>query len=38
MINRRTFSTALLAGAVASLLSTRGMTANATPLSALPGR
>ena len=31
MINRRSFSTALLAGAAASLISTRGMTANATP-------
>jgi pimeloyl-ACP methyl ester carboxylesterase len=31
MMNRRTFSTALLAGAAASLISTRGMAANATP-------
>jgi pimeloyl-ACP methyl ester carboxylesterase len=31
MMNRRTFSTALLAGAAASLVSTRGMAANATP-------
>src|SRR6202790_3840595 len=31
MMNRRNFSTALLAGAAASLISTRGMTANATP-------
>ena len=31
MIDRRTFSTALLAGAAASLISTRGMAANATP-------
>jgi pimeloyl-ACP methyl ester carboxylesterase len=31
MVNRRSFSTALLAGAAASLISTRGMTANATP-------
>src|SRR5207342_2997801 len=31
MMNRRTFSTALLTGAAASLISTRGMTANATP-------
>src|ERR1700692_972287 len=31
MMNRRSFSTALLAGAAASLISTRGMTANATP-------
>src|ERR1700693_1181664 len=30
-MNRRTFSTALLAGATASLISTRGMAANATP-------
>jgi pimeloyl-ACP methyl ester carboxylesterase len=30
MMNRRTFSTALLAGAAASLVSTRGMAANAT--------
>src|SRR6267143_7196505 len=30
MMNRRTFSTALLAGAAASLISTRGMAANAT--------
>ena len=33
-MNRRTFSTALLAGAAASLMSTRGMTANATRLKA----
>jgi pimeloyl-ACP methyl ester carboxylesterase len=31
MMNRRIFSTALLTGAVASLISTRGMAANATP-------
>src|SRR6202047_486673 len=31
MMNRRTFSTALLAGAAASLISTRGLAANATP-------
>jgi pimeloyl-ACP methyl ester carboxylesterase len=31
MMNRRTFSTALLAGAAAPLISTRGMAANATP-------
>ena len=31
MMNRRTFSTALLTGAAASLISTRGMAANATP-------
>ncbi|RTL95143.1 MAG: alpha/beta hydrolase [Hyphomicrobiales bacterium] len=31
MIDRRTFSTALLAGAAASLVSTRGMAANAAP-------
>src|ERR1700751_981425 len=31
MMNRRTFSTALLAGAAASLVSNRGMAANATP-------
>jgi pimeloyl-ACP methyl ester carboxylesterase len=31
MMNRRTFSTALLAGAAASLITTRGMAANATP-------
>src|SRR6202012_5782768 len=31
MINRRTFSTALLAGAAASLVSTRGMAATPTP-------
>src|ERR1700745_815953 len=30
-MNRRTFSTALLAGAAASLISTRGMAANAAP-------
>src|SRR5262249_19028470 len=30
-MNRRTFSTALLAGAAASLISTRGVAANATP-------
>src|SRR3979490_709440 len=34
MMNRRSFSTALLAGATASLISTRGMTANATPVKA----
>src|SRR5437879_10593562 len=34
MMNRRSFSTALLAGAAASLISTRGMTANATPAKA----
>src|SRR5690349_821021 len=34
MISRRAFSTALLAGAAASLLSTRGMAANATPTKA----
>jgi len=31
MIDRRTFSTALLAGAATSMISTRGMAANATP-------
>jgi len=31
MMNRRNFSTALLAGAAASLISTRGMAANTTP-------
>jgi pimeloyl-ACP methyl ester carboxylesterase len=31
MMSRRTFSTALLAGAAASLISTRGMAANGTP-------
>src|SRR6266404_3430932 len=31
IMNRRSFSTALLAGAAASLISTRGMAANATP-------
>jgi pimeloyl-ACP methyl ester carboxylesterase len=31
MMNRRTFSNALLAGATASLISTRGMAAKATP-------
>src|ERR1700681_3653857 len=31
MMNRRSFSTALLAGAAGSLISPRGMTANATP-------
>src|SRR6185295_16441451 len=31
MMNRRTFSTALLTGAAASLISIRGMAANATP-------
>src|ERR1700741_1789833 len=31
MMNRRSFSTALLAGTAASLISTRGMAANATP-------
>src|SRR4030081_872890 len=30
-MNRRSFSTALLAGAAASLISTRGMAANTTP-------
>src|SRR5881409_1925691 len=34
MMDRRTFSTALLAGAASSLLSTRGMAANATPAKA----
>ena len=34
MMNRRTFSTALLTGAAASLISTRGMAANATPKNA----
>ena len=34
MMNRRTFSTALLAGAAASLISTRGMAANSTPAKA----
>jgi pimeloyl-ACP methyl ester carboxylesterase len=34
MISRRAFSTALLAGAAASLLSTSGMTANAAPVKA----
>jgi pimeloyl-ACP methyl ester carboxylesterase len=34
MISRRVFSTALLAGAAASLVSTRGMAANATPAKA----
>ena len=34
MIGRRTFSTALLAGAAASLLSTRGIAATATPAKA----
>ena len=34
MISRRAFSTALLAGAAASLVSTRGMAANATPTKA----
>src|SRR5437763_7789895 len=34
MISRRAFSTALLAGAAASLVSTRGMAANATPAKA----
>src|SRR6195952_709471 len=37
MMNRRSFSTALLAGAAASLISTRGMTANATPEKAANG-
>src|SRR5258708_3699619 len=32
MMNRRSFSTALLAGTAASLISTRGMAANAPPL------
>src|SRR6266436_1651919 len=31
MMNRRTFSSALLTGATASLIATRGMAANATP-------
>src|SRR6516164_1900703 len=31
MMNRRTFSTALLVGAATSMISTRGMAANATP-------
>ena len=31
MMNRRTFSTTLLTGAAASLISTRGIAANATP-------
>jgi hypothetical protein len=31
MMNRRTFSTAMLAGAAVSLISTRGMAANAIP-------
>src|SRR5882672_10230337 len=34
MMNRRNFSTALLAGAAASLISTRGMAANSTPAKA----
>src|ERR1700682_5660762 len=34
MMNRRSFSTALLAGAAASLISTRGMAANSTPVKA----
>src|SRR4029077_15685659 len=34
MMNRRTFSTAVLAGAAASLISTRGTAANATPAKA----
>src|SRR6201987_1678841 len=34
MMNRRSFSTALLAGAAASLISTRGMAANSTPAKA----
>src|SRR5678815_2086545 len=34
MMSRRAFSTALLAGAAASLVSTRGMAANATPIKA----
>src|ERR1044072_2551161 len=34
MISRRAFSTALLAGAAASLLSTRGMAATTTPTKA----
>jgi len=34
MMNRRVFSTAMLAGAAASLVSTRGMAANATPETA----
>ncbi|HTF62122.1 MAG TPA: hypothetical protein VK638_05345 [Edaphobacter sp.] len=31
MMNRRAFSTALLAGEAASMISSRGMAANATP-------
>src|SRR5712672_3386898 len=34
MMNRRSFSTALLAGAAASLISTRGMAATSTPVKA----
>jgi hypothetical protein len=34
MMNRRTFSTALLTGAAASLIATRGMAANAAPRKA----
>ena len=34
MMNRRIFSTAVLAGAAASLISTRGMAANSAPLKA----
>jgi hypothetical protein len=34
MMDRRAFSTALLAGAAASLISTRGMAANETPAEA----
>src|ERR1700752_2486807 len=34
VMNRRTFSTALLAGAAASLISTRGMAAHSTPMKA----
>jgi hypothetical protein len=34
MMNRRAFSTALVTGAAASLISTRGMAANSTPAKA----
>src|SRR4051812_11144334 len=34
MMNRRSFSTALLAGAAASLISTRGKAANSSPVKA----
>src|SRR6266436_3437757 len=34
MMDRRTFSAALLAGAAASMISTRGMAANSTPAKA----